>query len=30
MRKLQTNPLDAEALKLMYNTQKDVTIHLYK
>lgn len=24
MRKLQDNPLDTEALKLMYNTQKDV------
>lgn len=26
MRKLQDNPLDTEALKLMYNTQKDVCI----
>lgn len=25
MRKLQDNPLDSEALKLMYNTQKDVS-----
>lgn len=25
MRKLQDNPLDTEALKLMYNTQKDVS-----
>lgn len=24
MRKLQDNPLDSEAIKLMYNTQKDV------
>lgn len=26
MRKLQDNPLDSEAIKLMYNTQKDVRI----
>lgn len=26
MRKLQDNPLDTEALKLMYNTQKDVCV----
>lgn len=25
MRKLQDNPLDSEAIKLMYNTQKDVS-----
>lgn len=25
MRKLQDNPLDQEAIKLMYNTQKDVS-----
>lgn len=25
MRKLQENPLDSEAIKLMYNTQKDVS-----
>ena len=28
MRKLQDNPLDSEALKLMYNTQKDVSLIL--
>lgn len=27
MRKLQENPLDSEAIKLMYNTQKDVIEH---
>lgn len=26
MRKLQDNPLDQEAIKLMYNTQKDVSV----
>ena len=25
MRKLQENPMDSEALKLMYNSQKDVS-----
>lgn len=29
MRKLQDNPLDQEAIKLMYNTQKDVSVLLW-
>lgn len=29
MRKLQDNPLDSEAIKLMYKTQKDVRLNIF-